>query len=234
MIMFDKILEYQKIEGNVLKLEGELAKSADREKAAEIQQELKSFHARLVVLENNAKQVNDAYSKAIKKYQEYNEKLAELEKQVESIDESKVDLYEKAYKDFANIAVGLEKEIAKMHNEIQQISHEYEEIIKKSKVDREKFDKYKAAYTKLKLELEPKINEGRAELAKIQKEIEAKLFQKYLQKRENRIFPVFVALTDNKCGGCRMEISASKLGAMKNNEFGVIECENCGRIIYNK
>lgn len=232
--MFDKILEYQKTEGALIKLENELAKSSDREKAAAIQQELKSYHSRLLALEENAKRVNDAYSKAIKKYQEYNEKLAELEKQIETVSGENVELYEKAYKDFANIATGLEREIAKLHNDIQQISHEYEEIIKKSKVDREKFDKHKEKYTKLKLELEPKIAELKSGLAKIQKDVDSKLLQRYNQKRENRIFPVFVPLVENKCGGCRMEISASKLGAMKNNDFGVIECENCGRIIYTK
>ena len=232
--MFGKILEYQKIEGLVIKLENELAKSSDRERAAEIQKELKNYHSRLLTLEESAKKVNNAYSLAIKKYQEYNEKLAELEKQLETVDNDKLDLYEKAYKDFVNIAGGLEKEIAKMHNEIQQISQEYEVIIKKSKIGREKFDGYKAKYTKLKNELEPQITENKDKLAKIQKEIDAKLYQKYLQKRENKIFPVFVPLSENKCGGCRMEISASKLGSMKTNEFGVIECENCGRIIHTK
>ena len=232
--MFDKILEYQKIEGAIIKLETELSKSGDREKAAAIQQELKAFHSRILVLEENAKKANDAYSKAIKKYQEYNEKLAELEKQIETASDENYELFEKAYKDFANIATGLEREITKLHNDIQLISHEYEEIMKKSKLGREKFDKHKEKYTKLKNELEPKISELKAELEKVQKSVEPKLFQKYLQKRENKIFPVFVPLAENKCGGCRMEISASKLGAMKNNEFGVIECENCGRIIYTK
>ncbi len=230
--MFGKILELQKIEGEIIKLETELSKSGDREKAATIQQELKNYHSRLIVLEENAKRVNDAYLKAIKKYQEYNEKLAELEKQIETASSENVELYEKAYKDFANIATGLEREIAKLHNDIQHISHEYEEIMKKSRLGREKFDAHKAKYTKLKNELEPKIAELKTSFAKVQKEVESKLMQRYLQKRENRIFPVFVALAQNKCGGCRMEISASKLGAMKNNDFGVIECENCGRVIY--
>lgn len=232
--MFGKILEYQKIEGTIIKLENELAKSADREKASEIQKELKNHHSRLVVLEENAKKVNSAYTLAIKKYQEYNEKLAELEKMLDEVSEDKLDFYEKAYKDFMNISNALEKEIAKLHNDIQQISHEYEEIIKRSKVGREKFDVYKAKYTKLKNEIEPQIAENKEKLSKLQKEIDAKLYQKYMQKREGRIFPIFVPLTENKCGGCRMEISASKLGAMKGNEFGVIECENCARIIYTK
>jgi glycine/serine hydroxymethyltransferase len=76
-------LEYQKIEGNIIKLENELSKSTDREKAAEIQKELKNHHSRLVTLEENAKKVNNAYTLAIKKYQEYNEKLADLEKMLD-------------------------------------------------------------------------------------------------------------------------------------------------------
>ena len=110
--MFDKILEYQKVEGVVIKLENELLKSGDREKASAIQQELKNYHSRLVVLEENAKKVNDAYSKAVKKYQEYNEKLAELEKQIETVSDENYDLYEKAYKDFANIATVIPKAIS--------------------------------------------------------------------------------------------------------------------------
>ena len=231
--MFAKILEYQKIESEIVALESELSKSEDREKAAQIQQNLKNQHSRLIVLETNAKRVNEAYSKAILKYEEYNKKLDELEKQVSVVDGDKVELYEKAYKDFAAVANALEKEITKMHGEIQQISREYEEIIKKSKSDREKFDKYKAAYSKLKASVEPKIEEAKKQLVVIQKEIDAKLMQKYNQKRDGRIFPVFVKLNVNKCGGCRVEVPATKIGVMKTNEFGVIECENCGRYIFS-
>ena len=232
--MFGKILELQKTEGALIKLETELAKSVDREKASTIQQELKMFHSRLLVLEENAKKVNAAYSRAIKKYQEYNEKLAELEKQVETASSDNFELYEKAYKDFANIASALDKEIVRLHNDVQQINSEYVDIIKKSKEGKELYNKHRDRYLKLKSELEPQINELKTEISKLQKEVDAKIMQKYSQKRENRIFPVFVQLAQNKCGGCRMEISAAKLGSMKNNELGVIDCENCGRIIYTK
>ena len=111
----------------------------------------------------------------------------EAQKKREALEREAKDAYktaeEKAYKDFASIATGLEREIAKLHNEIQSISHEYEEIIKKSKVGREQFDKHKEKYTKLKTELEPKINALKADLAKIQKEVDGKLLQKYNQNK---------------------------------------------------
>lgn len=232
--MLKSILKYQEIEGNLIAEENELLKSKDREKASEIQQTLKNQHSRLVSLENQAAKVNDSYKKATEKYNEFLKKLESLEKEIETADAQKIAIYEKAYKDFSAIANTLEKDIANIYSLIQQISKEYEEIIRKSKTEREKFDKFKAAYAKLKSEKEPKIAQAKEMLQKQVKEIDSKLLSIYNQKRDSKMFPVFVALASNKCGGCRMEISASKLGQMKTNEYGVIECENCGRFIYNK
>ena len=232
--MIEKILDYQKIESEIIALENELLKSTEREKAAEIQASLKKQHARLLSLEKAAEKLNASYKKASEKYADYMKKLDTLEKELESADEAKLALYEKAYKDFFAVANSLEKEIAAMYADVQHTNREYEEIINKSKTDRARFDKFKAAYGKLKTEKEPKIEELKAKLESMKKGIEDKLLNIYLQKRESKMFPVFVALNANKCGGCRMEISASKLASMKTKTYGVIECENCGRYIYQK
>ena len=232
--MLEAILKYQEIEANILAVETELSKSKERENASKMQQLLKNGREKILNLEKLAQKINEKYNKATEKYALFTKKLESLEKELLSADESKVALYEKAYKDFSAISSALEKEIAAIYAEIQNVTHDYEDIIKKSKTDREKFDKYKAAYDKQKAEKEPVLLELKAELEKQKKAINEKLFKIYAQKREGKLFPVYVALAANKCGGCRMEISASKLGDMKSNEYGVIECENCGRFIYKK
>ena len=232
--MLDKILEYQTVESELISLEGEITKSKDRERAAEIQQNLKNQHAKLLALENSAKIVGDQYKKATEMYEEYLNKLAKLEEEVKAAEPEKAELYAKMYKDFATVSSSLERDIQNIYASVQQISKDYEDIIRKSKTDREKFDRYKASYSKIKAKLEPKIAEVKSKLESLSKGIDPKLLSVYKQKREGRIFPVFVALATNKCGGCRMEISASKLGQMKTNNLGVIECENCGRLIYQK
>ena len=137
------------------------------------------------------------------------------------------------YKDFTVVANALEKDITSIHYEIQKISSEYENIMKKSKIDRENFDKYKAAYDNLKRKIDPEIEDLKKTLLTQEKGIQTELIKKYKSKRENRIFPVFVANLQNKCGGCRMAISATQIDEMKKDKFGIIECENCGRYIYN-
>lgn len=232
--MLENILKYQETEANIVAAENELSKSKEREKAAEMQQTLKNNHSRLLSLEKSAATVNEKYKKASDKYAQFVAKLDALEKEISQADETKTALYEKAYKDFSSVSAVLEKEIAAIYAEIQQINQEYENIIKKSKTDREKFDKYKAAFNKIKAQKEPEIAAMKENLEAQKKSIDEKLFKVYNQKRESKIFPVFVEINANKCGGCRMEISASKLGSMKSNAYGVIECENCGRLNFKK
>ena len=232
--MLENILEYQKTEAELIAIENEVSKSSDREKAAELQKRLQGYKAKLLELDKLAAKAYSAFNKAKEKYQEYLGKLETLDKELETADETKVALYEKAYKDFHSIANSLEKDLSSMYNQIQQIDADYKALAEKSREDRTRFDKFKAAYTKLKTEKEPKINELKSNLDSMKKSTAEELLHMYMQKREGKVFPVFVMLNANKCGGCRMEVSASKLGAMSSNKYGIIECENCGRYIYKK
>jgi len=230
--MLSKMLDYQKEESNKITLENELSKSTDREKASKIQQVLKKQHSDLIELETSAEKINGIYKSMVEKYNEYLKKLEALEKEIQNADPEKSEFYEKMYNDFLAVGASLEKNIKSVYVEVQKINNSYEDIINKSKKDRVTFDKYSKAYKLLKQEKEPKIQASKEKMDTLVKGINSKIFSMYNQKRESHIFPVFVALAENRCGGCRMEISASNLGKMKNNEFGIIECENCSRYIY--
>ena len=232
--MLNQILNYQNIDGEIIRLESELANSNERQSAAEIQQTLKNQHSRLVTLENNANRINNNYISAKKKYDEYVSKLDKLKAEVSAADagSDKLEFFEKTYHDFQAVSTSLEKEITSLYNEIQNTNKEYEEIIRQSKNSREKFDKFKAAYDRQKAQIEPKLAALKSQKAAMEHEIDSTVLAKYRQKCENHVFPVFVPLTDNKCGRCRMQLSASKLSEMAKSKYGLIECENCGRIIY--
>ena len=232
--MLEKMLEYQKEEGNVINLENDLLKSKDKENASKMQQILKKQHSDLIALENSAKKINDTYTAAIAKYEEYTKKLESLEKELQDANVDNAENLEKMYNDFVAVGASLEKNISKIYVEIQEINKAYEEIINKSKTDRKKFDTYKTAYTALKNQKEPQIAKCKEIMQSLEKSIDGKIFDAYKQKRESNVFPVFVPFLDKKCGGCRMEISASKIEQSKSNDLGVVECETCGRYVYQK
>ena len=56
-----------------------------------------------------------------------------------------------------------------------------------------------------------------------------KLYEKYKSMRADKIFPVFVPLRNNCCGGCSMEQSLHFVQKLR--QAGMLACENCGRII---
>ena len=76
-----------------------------------------------------------------------------------------------------------------------------------------------------KLAVETKLEELKAK-------VEPSLMERYLKKRANKIYPVLYELRGNVCGACNMELSMAELNKLKNGE--VIDCEQCGRLIYQK
>ena len=64
----------------------------------------------------------------------------------------------------------------------------------------------------------------------LEKQIDANLLSKYKHLRQDKIFPVFVPLNSNACGGCSMALPAALMNKLKEN--GYLECEQCRRYIY--
>ena len=66
------------------------------------------------------------------------------------------------------------------------------------------------------------------------KDIEPKVqdldkYAKYKEMKEKGIFPVYVNIEDNFCGGCKVELSLNFIEKLK--EKKMLSCEHCGRII---
>ena len=106
-----------------------------------------------------------------------------------------------------------EKSKSEVETEFAEVKANYDEI-------KPKYDEYVQA------EAQREADELNAQKKKVNPEF----LNKYLSKQEGKVFPIFVELKDNRCGGCRMEVPAGKLKDL--NTKHILECENCGRIIY--
>ena len=200
-----EILKYQEIDSKLRKLEAELNGSQNRKNAQEMQQYLKDGQAKLIKLEEVSKNLNEQYLKATKLYNDYVAKLESLSKQVESVKDGKT-------------------------QELETVIQNLFTTADNAKKARHNLEIYKASFAKEKEKVEPEIIRLREEKNKQRTKVDPKLLAKYNAKSEGKIFPIFVPETNSRCGGCRMEIPAGKLADLKNK--GLIECENCGRLIY--
>ena len=227
-----EMIKYQQIDTQIRKLNGELASSKNKKGAAEMQQYLKDGQAKLIRLEEVADNLTKQYEKAVKLYNDFISKLEVLTKSVDSLSLDKVSEIETTINSFKSNSETLENNINALANKIAQANKEVESLMNNAKKAKHNLEVYKTNYAKEKEQIEPEIAKLSKELLDQKAKVDKALLAKYTQKSEGKVFPIFVAETQGKCGGCRMEISASKLSDLKTK--GVIECENCGRLIYKK
>lgn len=225
-----EIIKYQEIDSNLRKLENELGSSKNRKSAAEMQQYLKEGQNKLLKLEEVADSLMKQYQKATNLYNDFVQKLEQLTKAVDSDNGEKSAELEAMINNFTSTADNLENNISVLANKIAAANKEFELLMSNAKKAKHNLEIYKANYSKEKERLDPQINKLKVELEKQKTKVDSALLAKYLAKAESRLFPIFVSEANGKCGGCRMEISAGKLSVLKSK--GIIECENCGRLIY--
>lgn len=226
--MIQEILKYQQIDGELRKLEKQLAELPERKKAAELQNNLKAGQTRLTVVEQNAQKSTENFAKAKAYYDDLLIKIETLSKAIADADLDKVRDLQRAKNNFYQMIDKLEKELSKINAQLTMVNNEYNSIIKNAKLAKTQLDTLKVKFTEAKQMLEPQIAKLKTELVAQAKKLDKNILDKYNAKRESK-FPVFVRNINGTCGGCRMAISASKMREFNNSEY--IECENCGRII---
>lgn len=223
-----EILRYQQIDGELRKLEKELAQLPERKKAAELQNDLKAGQTKLVVVEQNAQKASENFSKAKAYYDDLFIKIETLSKTIAEADLDKVRELQRAKSNFYQMIEKLEKELSKINAQLTMVNNEYNSIIKNAKLAKTQLDTLKVKFNESKQKLEPQIEKLKTDLAAQAKKVDKATLEKYNNKRESK-FPVFVKNINGTCGGCRMAISASKMREFNSSAY--IECENCGRII---
>jgi len=224
-----EILEYQKLDSKIRKIENEIRNSEDRKNASKMQDYLRDSQAKLVKLEEQSAKLVGLQKKAVQTYNDFVSKLEAVIKEGKSDSQAEVAAQMEKLNSFHAVCVKLEKDIESLKASLEKVSAEFDSIMKNSKTAKGNFEVYKNRFNELKKSREPELQALTKERDALVPAIDARLMDKYKQKVESKS-PVFVPATNNACGGCRMEISGAKLKSLKENGF--IECENCGRIIY--
>lgn len=225
------MIKYQEMDQEIVRLEGELNQNVDRKNAIKAQQSLKDYQAKLIELNEKTKKLFAEFEGYKKVFNQMADNMEVVNKNLAQKDEKKIDGLIEANDAITNNLIRLEKKIASVIAECTAVQNEYNNIMKNARTVKTSLQKYKESFATAKAETEAKIAEIRSQMENLAKTVDSKLLQKYKQKRAEKT-NVFVPEISGKCGGCRMEISASKKSKLKND--GMIECENCGRIIYCK
>lgn len=226
-----KLLEYQKKDAELIKLERVLYNNEDKKIFSQMIGVVKEAQSKSALLEKQAGDLITAYNNLKQTFEE-NIKSANIISNRKMEDASLNDLenIEQIGQAIINNLAILEKKLLQQAERVNSVLNEFEQTRKRYNLARDKYNKHKELYDAESQKLEPVLAEKQKEVKKLESGIDAGLLAKYKQRRQDRIFPVFVPCIDKACGGCRMELPSASLSVLKNK--GILECEHCRRIIY--
>lgn len=230
----EKILEYQRTDMEVYKMEKELNQS---DEVKMLQRCKKTFDEKKNMLLQLHRELDEAFAQ-----------IAALDIRVEAVKTSQDEsAYNPDKKEELSELIAMEKEFAKYEAEVDALGKELSRLIKKindigfyNKRINEEMQAINAEYQKINRILSEKketmLKKARPILKKLQElipELDKKYYEKYAELRKEKKMPAFVVYNEGSCGGCGMDISI-EVKAKLVNVGDVTECPHCGRVVYKK
>lgn len=224
------ILKIQELDRQIKKIKSGVDNSRENKLLAEFTKVMKE--GRTFV--NNIADVSD---EIIKEFNEVNKKFEMLTAKSEITAKQKPEMA-----GIANIgnlvddANYLTSELAQLEQRMRELTdkgarllNDYNTAMNKLKDTKAKCDALKDMIAKKTETATPEIAKIEAQIKELESSADSVLYEKYKSMRKDNIFPVFVHLRDNRCGGCQMEQSLNFVQKLK--QKGMLPCEECRRII---
>jgi len=229
--MLEAILEYQEKDGQLVAIEREITESKAKKVVNQMYGLIKTAQQKLVTIEQKANELIAEYNSLMSTFDKENKNVETFYKQkLESISPEELAEYEKKTNETNINLLLLEKNISKLSKSISDILKDFEQTKNEGVQAKQRYTQGMNAYNSLVESKEPSVKKLKKELADLEKKADPKLMAKYKKMRDDKKFPIFVPLLGHACGGCSMELPSSQLNKLDEN--GMLECENCHRIIY--
>ncbi len=192
---------------------------------------LQEGKARFEQLEAQANEIIKNYNIVSNKYSKYKGNSEIIRKR--NVENINLDNISSLITD-ANSLVG---DLSEEHRRVEDLVRKSEEIVRKSADLSNKLTEAKSRSGAIKAKIEAKKQEVAPKIAELEKkirELEPKVedkekYEKYKEMKANGIFPVYVPLEENFCGGCKVELPLNFIEKLKTKKM--LPCEHCGRII---
>ena len=231
MSVIQELLEYQKVDGELRKLEQELAASEERKKFMQAKKFIETVREKLDAYDARAVELKKAKDSLAAQCDEMAKQIAEYADLDEMLEESggDVSFYKKNALVLSEKLRGVKAELNKLVSDMESAISEYKRLKKQTIEMQSQYKEYNDKFREVKNSRAAEAEEINARLSSIAKNIPEDLLSRYAQKRKERVIPIVVPLTGELCI-CGMELSVAQRGRLAGGEL--IECEHCRRMIY--
>ncbi len=231
---FDTILEYQKVDQQLMALENSAVKSAERQRLVSVTQKVNAAQEAIKKLTREASDLMNAYAQAKNKLASLGEELDGFDGIVDEVQDTfEADHYIKLLTAIRDEISVLEKTAASCSQRIDMISETYQKTWAQGVQLAAEQKAAKADYDAMMEKMRPQVEEIKTKLQALAADIPEGLMKSYSALRASRKLPAVVPydVKNNICGGCRMELASDTRSKLK-NPGDYAECPDCRRILY--
>ena len=230
MSVLNELLEYQKEDALLRKIEQEIGASEERKKFVQAKKFIESAREKLDAQEKRAIELKNLCAELSARSEEIIRALGEysdLEEMIEGGGD--VSFYKKNAQALSDKLRAIKAELNKLVSDVNAITEEYKKLKEQTIVMQKQYKEYKDKYDAVKASRSKEVEEINRKLSEIGKKIPADTLERYKTKRKERIFPVLVPLNGDRCV-CGMDFPLAQQGRLAGGN--VIECEHCRRFVY--
>ncbi len=232
MSVLQDLLEYQKVDARLREIEQSISSSDVRRKFIQAKKFMESAREKFEAQDKRAQDLKNLRDDLARRSEEIGRQIAEYADLDEMVDEGgDVSFYKKNAQTLLDRLRALKGELQKLTADISATAEEYERFKKQGVQMQKQYKEYKEKYDALKAEHAEEVKEINAKLAAIAGKLPHETLKKYQQKRKERIFPIIVPLSGDRCV-CGMDFPLAQQGKLAGGN--VVECENCHRFVYKE
>lgn len=233
MIQLEPLWNYQKADLELFRFERGLKKSETRNKLLQVRNRIMEQQNSIKRLEQQLRKSQSECRRIADSLRALQHKASEVQGQIADGAYTEIKQVRQAIRqlDEASRALGADK---KLLQEMVQLANGTENAVRTA---RGKMLEGKAEFDELKVVHDAELEKATPELERLNAAIKAlepgldpALLKKYKTIKKNRVNPI--ALVENdQCQGCNMSLPSLTLSKLKDKKE-LVECENCGRILY--
>jgi predicted nucleic acid-binding Zn-ribbon protein len=232
------LYEYQQADARLEAYEEKLKGTATRQQLVKLQGYLKKQQTLLKDMENRALVEQNELSEISVQYDRMMEFLNKKHNDISEYEQLEINVLDyNVVKDLVREYESTYENIVKQKRRAMAVQKNAETTAEKLKEMLGQVSKAQKEFNTLKAKHEEELHAGADELDKLRKaaelaasKVDPTLLQRYKRIKQNRSMPVSL-LKDGRCMGCNMELPSRDLAKIKKSDT-IIECENCGRILY--
>lgn len=229
---------YQEAEQQLMQIENTIRSTPSRVKLNQLHKLLKTQQAAITKLNEDATVRAQQFDRLLEQIAKLEERLQLEVSELENLQQDEESTAEEMAELRADVE-RLSREINAAMRDAKSLQQAMEKTVEEYQSTRVSAGKAKREYDQLRVVCETEREESAgelekrtAELEKIGKTVEPALMEKYKKVKLHHAQPI-AKVIHSKCSGCNMSLPMVVLKKLA-TENTVVECENCGRILFSE